>query len=83
MDELLRITAEQEEHQRKRLRMARQDRDDAAARTALDALATQAADPEVNLMPALLDSVRAAATLGETMETLAGVFGRHVENPVF
>ena len=83
MDELLRITAEQEEHQRKRLRMARQDRDDAAARTALDALATEAADPEVNLMPALLDSVRAAATLGEIMETLAGVFGRHVENPVF
>ena len=63
--------------------MARQDRDDAAVRVALDAMATQAADPEVNLMPALLDSVRATATLGEIMETLAGVFGRHVENPVF
>jgi methylmalonyl-CoA mutase N-terminal domain/subunit len=83
MDELLRVTAEQEEHQRKRLRTARQDRDDGAVRVALAALATQATDPEINLMPALLDSVRATATLGEIMDTLAGVFGRHVENPVF
>ena len=30
-------------------------------------------------MPALIDTVRTYATLGEIMGTLANVFGRHVE----
>jgi methylmalonyl-CoA mutase N-terminal domain/subunit len=47
----------------------------------LDALARQAADPEVNLMPALIDAVTTYATLGEVMATLGGVFGRHTEVP--
>ncbi len=34
-------------------------------------------------MPTLIDAVRAYATEGEIMETLADVFGRHVETPVF
>ena len=33
-------------------------------------------------MPALLDAVRAYATVGETMSALADVFGRHREVPV-
>jgi methylmalonyl-CoA mutase N-terminal domain/subunit len=33
-------------------------------------------------MPALLDSVRAYATVGEIMDALAQVFGRHREDPV-
>ena len=41
-----------------------------------------AADPERNLMPALIDAVRAYATEGEIMDTLADVFGRYVEKPV-
>ena len=41
----------------------------------------EAADPEVNLMPALIDAVSAYATLGEIMGALADVFGRHVEVP--
>jgi methylmalonyl-CoA mutase N-terminal domain/subunit len=32
-------------------------------------------------MPALIDAVSTYATLGETMGTLADVFGRHVEVP--
>ena len=32
-------------------------------------------------MPALIDAVRAYATEGEIMDTLADVFGRHVEVP--
>ncbi len=83
MAELLRVTPEQEDHQLKRLQVARQERDDRAVSSALDVLAARAADADANLMPALLDSVRATATLGEIMDTLAGVFGRHVENPVF
>ena len=42
---------------------------------------TDAADPEVNLMPALIDAVNDYATLGEIMTSLADVFGRHVEVP--
>ena len=37
--------------------------------------------PSVNLMPALIDAVNTYATLGEIMDTLADVFGRHVEVP--
>ncbi len=44
-------------------------------------LATEAADPEVNLMPTLVEASHAYATLGEMMGTMAGVFGRHVEVP--
>ncbi len=43
--------------------------------------AKEAADPEVNLMPTLIDAANTYATLGETMNTLADVFGRHVEVP--
>ena len=32
-------------------------------------------------MPALIDAVNTYATLGEIMNTLATVFGRHVEVP--
>jgi methylmalonyl-CoA mutase N-terminal domain/subunit len=45
-------------------------------------LAAEAADPEANLMPTLIDASNAYATLGEIMSTLAGVFGRHTEVPV-
>ena len=43
---------------------------------------SEAADPTVNLMPALLDSVRAMATEGEIIDALADVFGRYTERPV-
>ena len=79
--DLLRITAEQEQLQVKRLQSVKADRDsDAVART-LSRLRDEAADPEVNLMPALLDAVRAYATEGEIIDTLAEIFGRHVEVP--
>ena len=48
---------------------------------ALATLAAEAADPEVNLMPSLIEASKAYVTLGEMMGTLAGVFGRHVEVP--
>ena len=78
---LLRITHEDEARQLKRLEAVRHDRDsDAVART-LATLAAEAADPEVNLMPSLIEASKAYVTLGEMMGTLAGVFGRHVEVP--
>jgi methylmalonyl-CoA mutase, N-terminal domain len=79
--ETLRIGPEVEEEQRRRLEKVRNDRDDAAVQRALARVRTDAAEPTVNLMPALLESSRAYATLGEIVEALASVFGRWVEQP--
>jgi methylmalonyl-CoA mutase N-terminal domain/subunit len=79
--DILRITQEQEERQRARLDSVRRDRDDAKVAEARDRLAFEAADPEANLMPALIDASHAYVTLGEMMSTLGGVFGRHTEVP--
>ena len=80
--EILRITAEQEQVQVKRLGEVKADRDDEAVRSALARVRADAADPEVNLMPALIDAVRTYATEGEVMAALAEVFGTYVETPV-
>ena len=79
--QLLRITNEDELRQRKRLDSVRSDRNQDAVAAALDKLRTEAEDPEVNLMPTLIEASHAYATVGEMMSTMAGVFGRHVEVP--
>jgi methylmalonyl-CoA mutase N-terminal domain/subunit len=76
---LLSIGQEVEESQRKRLEQVRHDRDAGAVAAALDALRTAAADPEHNVMPELLDAVRAYASVGEVIDALADVFGRWSE----
>jgi len=79
--DILKITNEDERKQRERLSTVKQDRNETAVLDALDRLAKDAVDPEVNLMPALIDASLAYATVGEMMNTMAGVFGRHVEVP--
>ena len=79
--DILRITNEDETRQRHRLATVKQDRDENAVVDALDRLAKDAVDPEVNLMPALVSASQVYATVGEMMNTMAGVFGRHVEVP--
>ncbi|HEY1278670.1 MAG TPA: methylmalonyl-CoA mutase family protein [Acidimicrobiales bacterium] len=79
--ELLEITNEDEARQVKRLDDVRHRRDAAGVDAALQRLRHDAADPEVNLMPTLIDAVKTYATLGEIMAALADVFGRHVETP--
>ncbi len=76
---ILAIDPAVEDVQRKRLDDVRRRRDGAAVTAALTVLRDQAADPAVNLMPAIVDAVRAYATLGEVMSTLAEVFGRYSE----
>lgn len=78
---LLRITGEDEARQRKRLAEVRSDRNGAAVDAALARVRAEAADPEINLMPALIDAVNVYATLGELMAAMGDVFGRHVEVP--
>ena len=79
--EILRITNADETRQRERLASVRQGRDEPVVNAALETLANDALDPEVNLMPALINAARAQATLGEMMGTMEKVFGRHVEVP--
>ncbi len=80
--DLLRISGEDETRQRKRLDQVRQDRDQTAVEAALARVAADAADPDVNMMPALIDAVKVYASLGEIMRTMETEFGRHVEVPV-
>jgi methylmalonyl-CoA mutase N-terminal domain/subunit len=79
---LLRISQDTEDLQCKRLATVRQERDDAVVASTLAQLATNAAQPTVNLMPALVDAVRARATVGEVVDTLEAEFGTYVERAV-
>ena len=81
--ELLAVTAEDEQRQVKRLAEVKADRNGEAVGAALERVQADAASPDANLMPALLEAARAYATEGEIIDTLADVFGRHVETPVF
>jgi methylmalonyl-CoA mutase N-terminal domain/subunit len=58
------------------------DRDDDCVRATLDAIRRDAADPTVNLMPAILDAVRAHVTVGEITAALETVFGIWTERAV-
>jgi methylmalonyl-CoA mutase N-terminal domain/subunit len=79
--EILRITNVDEHKQIGRLNDVRRSRDDAKVLLALEELTKDALDPEVNLMPALINASRAYVTVGEMMGTMEKVFGRHVEVP--
>jgi methylmalonyl-CoA mutase N-terminal domain/subunit len=80
--DILQITHEQERQQIKRLQAVRADRDSDAVAAVLDQVRADATVPDRNLMPTLIDAVRAYATEGEIMNALADVFGRYVEKPV-
>ena len=79
--DLLEITNEDEQRQLKRLNMVRADRDEAKVDEVLGRLATEAADPTVNLMPTLIEASHAYVSVGEMMTAMGKVFGRHVEVP--
>ena len=79
---ILEIGRECEDDQLKRLAAVKANRNVEAHEAALARLRADAADPAVNVMPALLDAARAYATVGETMDALADVFGRYRETPV-
>src|SRR5438105_11082180 len=78
---ILTIGPEVEERQLKRLDTVRRSRSDAQVQVALARVAADAADPAVNLVPAILEAVRAYATLGEVVGALEVVFGRWREDP--
>ncbi len=61
-----------------RLARIRRERDNELVRQRLEAL-RNAAEGDANLMPFILDAVRAYATLGEMMGVLRKVFGEYME----
>jgi len=66
-----------------KLRALRAERDEAAARAALDRLTWAAANPDPadagrNLLKLSIDAARAKATVGEISEALESVFGRYI-----
>ena len=79
--EILQITNEDEARQLKRLDQVKHDRNQAAVDGVLNKLTREAADPEINLMPTLIEAANAYASLGEIMGAMGSVFGRHVEVP--
>lgn len=81
LPETLRIGVEVEEAQCKRLAKVLAGRNGEAVATTLAQLTQDARDSTVNLMPTILDAVRAHATLGEIVNTMADVFGRYEETP--
>ena len=68
-------------HQRQKLEQLRKQRDNSRVQAALEALAS-AATTDANLMPYILECVRAYATLGEMCDVLRRVFGTY-EEPAF
>jgi len=70
------------EQQMKKLADLRRRRSQDGVERSLRALRTAAQGEAVNTMPALLDCVRAACTLGEICNTLREVFGSYTETAI-
>ena len=79
---ILRVDPAVEEEQLRRLARVRAERDEAAVQRALAEVGECADDPSRNLMPALIEAVRAQATEGEIVATLAARFGTYREPAV-
>ncbi len=77
--EVLTIDPAAEREQAARLRALRAARDADRAAAARRALAA-AAGEDRNLMPPILDCVRAEVTLGEIADTLRGVYGEYEDS---
>lgn len=77
--ELLTVDQSAAQTQREKLRRLRAERDSAAVSRALSELGRISEAPSSNTMPAILDCVRAYATLGEICNTFRDVFGVYTE----
>ena len=76
--ELQHIDPAGERQQVERIRRVRDERDTDAWQRAIDALHERATSTD-NMVPAIIDAVKAHATLGEVSDALRAVFGEHRE----
>jgi len=81
--EILRIDHALETKQVARVQALRARRDSAAVESALARLREDAAHPDRNLMPPILDAARSYVTMGEMCDALREVWGVWRETPVF
>jgi methylmalonyl-CoA mutase N-terminal domain/subunit len=81
--ELLHIDPALESQQIERVQALRARRDSAAVEQALARLKREAAEDDVNLMPAIIDASKAYVTMGEMCDALREVWGVWRETPVF
>ncbi len=80
--EILRVSHEVEREQNRVLGSRRAARDEALVKARLDAM-VEVARGEGNTIPAMLDAVRAEATLGEVCGVLRDLWGSYTEPPRF
>jgi methylmalonyl-CoA mutase N-terminal domain/subunit len=81
--DILKIGREIEEGQARSVRDVRSLRDGAAVERSLAALKRACADEAINVMPPLIEAVRAYATEGEIVEAMVEVYGRYTESAAF
>lgn len=79
---LLRIGAETEEYQLKRLQTIKTDRNQNQVDEALSNITEIASDPTRNLMPAIINAVKTYATEEEIAAAMESVFGTYVERAI-
>lgn len=78
---LLRVDLSVGEKQKEKLAQLRSQRDQAAVDSALKALRT-ACEGEENVMPLILEAVKAYATLGEITQVMRDVFGEYQQSVI-
>ncbi|MGH2702667.1 MAG: acyl-CoA mutase large subunit family protein [Actinomycetota bacterium] len=83
LPEVLMITAEMEERQKKSVAEVRANRDDQRATDAIQALRDMAHDDSQNSVPVLVEAARAYVTLGEMVQALKEEWGVYTEPPRF
>jgi len=76
--ELLRVNPKVEEEQVARLQKMKKERDNRRVKEVLDKLHDEA-DKDRNLMPTIIEAVKAYVTIGEITDVLRGVFGEYRE----
>jgi methylmalonyl-CoA mutase N-terminal domain/subunit len=81
--EILAIDQRLEDKQVERVRGLRERRDSGAVEQSLARLRKDAAEENVNLMPAIIEASKAYVTMGEMCDALRDVWGVWRETPVF
>ncbi len=79
----LKISERARREQSRRLRLLRSGRDPRRHEAALDRLKRAAASEHTNTMPAVLDALKARATLGEIVRAFQEVFGTYRERSTY
>ncbi len=81
--ELLKIEEQVAQEQIDRLTQVKRERDGAAVKAALDKVEAACRDEKLNLMPPVIEAVKAYATLGEVSDVFRKVWGQYREGGIF